>query len=327
MKNFFVFLCFTFALLLVGGAVLISLQDPQTVNVQSAAPDEVTDLSTAAYVSLPAIETLQYAEEQATDIRNGSDDYEQAALDQLFAAARKLDTVADGCTVICDCMVSKDGNYIKEMDDYPLGIDGSLDDAVYDNLIDRTIGETVTVQDVAGFEDLEETGMDLMITIKQILDIPYPVTDNYMKNNTEYQSFTDMVQQMAGGEDRAERQSARESTISSLLDYVVSHTTYVDFPDAILKQELEVIRKEEYPDAQYEDARDSLKRIMCIKAIIETHNVIPKEEEEERWQEYLAKEGNGLSPYELSRERYLIFEDDVINYLYKVIEIIPNDEG
>ena len=322
MKKFFVFLCFSFALLLVCGAVLLSIQEPQTSNVQSAAPEVITDLDTAAYVSLPAIEMLQYTEE-GTDTEAVSNDYEQAAIDQLFATAKKLDAVTDDCTVICDCMVSKDGNYIKEMTDYPLSIDSDLPDTVRDNLTGKTAGETITIQDVEGFEDVEEPGIDLMVTVKQVLGIPYPVTDNYMKKNTEYQSFSDMVRQLAGGDDRAERQNTRQSTISSLLDYVVSLTTFVDFPDVILKQELEVVRSQVDPNAQYEDARESLKKIMCIKAILETHDVIPEEEEQERWQEYLETDGSTLQPYEQSRERYLIFEEDVINYLYKVIEIIP----
>ena len=99
---------------------------------------------------------------------------------------------------------------------------------------------------------------------------------------------------------------------------MIAKTTFITIPDSLCKEEYEVLQKED-PSSTYEDARESLKKIFFIATVVKEKGLATNEEIDKRASDIMSNEG--LTQYEKERARYLLYEEDVTNYVYKNIKI------
>ena len=158
------------------------------------------------------------------------------------------------------------------------------------------------------------------ITISDILNMPYPVTDDYIQNNTEYDSVHDMCSALKNDASGEAKEIAREHTINSLIDTMMEQTTFIQLPESLIQRELEVLQKDD-PNATYEQAKHSLYKIFFIASVIKNDGVATKTDLEKRYEKLDKSEKEGLSKYEIERKKYLLFEEDVVTSIYKKVQI------
>ena len=190
-------------------------------------------------------------------------------------------------------------------------------DDVYTALNNAKKGDTVRVTDTT-FNGVEDASVD--ITISDILNMPYPVTDDYIQNNTEYDSVHDMCSALKNDASGEAKEIAREHTINSLIDTMMEQTTFIQLPESLIQRELEVLQKDD-PNATYEQAKHSLYKIFFIASVIKNDGVATKTDLEKRYEKLDKSEKEGLSKYEIERKKYLLFEEDVVTSIYKKVQI------
>lgn len=102
--------------------------------------------------------------------------------------------------------------------------------------------------------------------------MPYPVTDNYIGENTEYQSLYDMRTELINDSSGEAKQLARTHTINTLIDTMMSQTTFIQLPESLIMKELDALKRDN-PDATYEEAKHSLYKIFFIATVIKDYDV------------------------------------------------------
>lgn len=116
------------------------------------------------------------------------------------------------------------------------------------------------------------------------------------------------------------KEIAREHTINTLIDTMMEQTTFIKLPDSLIMKELEVLQKEN-PNATYDDAKHSLYKIFFIATVIDNYDIATKTDIEKRYSKLDASETEDLTPYEVERKKYLLFEEDVVTCIYKKVGI------
>ena len=326
MKKVIVFLCFgTAAACLLTAAFQINKtktgMDKYVVTTNTVRnPELLSEINISSYVSLPASFEAVSIEEQADDMEINEENVDAIIFEQLLARAAKSEQVKNDELLIVNYSVTSDNELVERETDYKLGYgynSEEMDSDVYNSLKEASIGVPLHLEDVdfAGYEDVT-----LDIEIKDIYDMPYPVTDNYVKNNTEYSSLSDMRTRMLQDASDTATSLARNETIGSLISRMMKQTTFLSAPDSLVLKELEVLQKED-ERATYEDAQDSLDKIMFIAAVLSKYDIADQADIQERFDSLPEDDRNEMSEYEAERQKYLLFEDDVTNYIYKKIKI------
>ena len=146
-----------------------------------------------------------------------------------------------------------------------------------------------------------------------------------MQKNTEYTSLDDMVRNTINKDKQQNRTERREKTMSELLDSVLKKTTFVSIPESLVEEELKVLNRDG-ENHTFKEAEESLKKIFLIEAINDKYKLVSSAEMEKRADAEISSSGKEYSDYERQRLEYLECEDDVVNFLYKTIEIVEKDE-
>ena len=328
MKKMVVFLCF-----LAGAACFISAglyvnkekaglneYAEQTVT-KVKSPELLSEINMPQYVSLPAsfydidiVEDLDNIEVTETNV-------DDVMYEQLLKSANYLQNVAgDGETLIVDYTITQGGAVQEVKSNYMLGYSKNTkayDETVYNALKNMVIGSPVHVEGVT-FNGYDNATVD--ITIINIIDMPYPVTDQYISQNTEYSNVYDMRTALINDSSGEAKKIAREHTISTLIDTMMDQTTFITLPESLINKEFEALQKDD-PNATYEEAKHSLYKIFFIASVMKNYDVATKTDMEKRYAKLDASETNGLSAYEVERKKYLLFEEDVVTCIYKKVQI------
>lgn len=276
----------------------------------------ISELKTEQYVSLPVLEGMIILEDAAmhTDLS------EKEAYEMLFQSAKRINVVEGECTVIANCTLSKNGLFVERFTAYPIGIHKlHTSEVIEDALSGKENGSVVKVEGIS-FEG--NTGIDLSITITEILDMPYPVSNTYMKKHTEYSSLEDMKRKQENRVNQESMHYTRQDTMSRLLTEVITNTTFMELPQVLIEQEFQLL-KNENPDALYSEAREQLKKLLVIHVILENYDLTSEADAENRYRTYIEKYGkkDAMSEYEKERLMLLLYEEDVVNLIYKKVEI------
>lgn len=323
---------FLICLFLLGGCafcaagMLISSYSPLT-NTESegaSSPTLYSQINVNDYVSLPVLEGLSVTE---ASVEEGTLDWETAeeqATQTILGTASELSSAAKNCTLSVNLTISKDGEFIEEHSDYLIGYGSEdLPEALEESLEGISAGETIQSLSVDSY--LGHNNVDLTIQINKIYALQYPFTDDYIKNHTEYSTLEEMIRALIRNSEDEERSSQLESTLDGLLDAVLEKTTFTKIPSSLCDEELAVLN-EDGEDHYYSEAETSVKRILLIKSINTRYSLVSESEAESRLNSWLDENGD-VSEYVSERQKILLCEDDVVNYLYKTIEIIDDTES
>ena len=314
MKKIIIALCFLAALGVLVAAVLLQKIESTMVDPEltvSKNPKLLSDIDIVSYVSLPVFKTIKVNESYDID----QDDADKAALDKLLVTAKKLESIEDDSTAFVDITVSNLNEYVDSKTDVPFYVTKSGNTEIYSALSGKQTGEFVKVDRV----DFESYGIvDLQFVIGDIYAIPYPVTDSYMKANTNYSTFYEMKMDMVTSNAFSEISEKRAETLQNLIPSMIKKTTFMSFPDSLCKEEYAVLQSQD-PDATYEDARESLKKIFFIATVVKEKDLASSKDMDERAAEIMSDDT--LSEYEKERGRILLYEEDVIDNIYKSISI------
>lgn len=277
----------------------------------------ISDMDLDEYVSLPVFEGI-ILEETASQLDYA--EVEKSVETALLESAGTLDTVEGDCTISATCAISQEGEYKETMNNYLIGASssGTKQNNLNKLLNGLHVGESARYEPENEFEGY--SGAEVYITIKEIYDIPYPITDKYMEAHTEYSSFKDMVDSTYNSSASTERTRVRKETMDNLIGTLIGRTTFQTFPEALCNEELEVLKKEG-TDPEYQDAVSSLKRIFFLAAVIEKNGIANADDLEMRVQQYEEEAGITLDGYEKDRMQFLLYEEDVKNFIYKTITI------
>lgn len=331
MKKIAVLLLFGLAAGCIVSAILLpSKTETPTVNTDHSNRELTLDnVDVNAYVSLPVFQSMEVSADTLANWNSNSENIsdqeiqetgsseELAAFKILTQTARSAPVAQENMTVISDVTLSKENTFIDQFADIPVCINDNLPKEICDNLIGCKSGDTCTVLGVKSFMDIEN--IDVTIIVKDIFDIPYPVTDQYMKKNTEYNSFSEFVSTLELDQHTQIQSDIRDKVMENLIPYTMSLATFVEPPEQMIKMEMDILKKDN-SQIQYEDARQSLKHILYLKAIIEKYEVMPEIELKERSSQF-DSELDDIDGYEKMREKYLSFEQDIMYYLLKTIKI------
>lgn len=328
MKNFFAGLFILLGVGCLGVAGFSAYQDrivsPQVSNVSS--PTLFSQVDVSSYVSLPVLEGMQVEEEVE---EKNYDDTEKEITDTILKNAGELKKVTEECTVSMDFTISQKGKYVDRKKEYLVGIGNrTLPSDVEEKLIGMKKGDSTDLGKVEEF--LTYSNKEVYVKINAIYNIEYPITDDYMTKNTEYSSLEDMVRSTINKDKQHNRTERREKTMSELLDNVLKKTTFVTIPDSLIDEELKVLNKDGEKHT-FKEAETSLKKIFLIGAINEKYKLVSASEMQKRADAQISSSGQEYSDYEKQRLQYLECEEDVVNLLYKTIEIVeknnPDDSG
>ena len=328
MKNFFAGLFILLGVGCLGVAGFSAYQDrivsPQVSNVSS--PTLFSQVDVSSYVSLPVLEGMQVEEEVE---EKNYDDTEKEITDTILKNAGELKKVTEECTVSMDFTISQKGKYVDRKKEYLVGIGNrTLPSDVEEKLIGMKKGDSTDLGKVEEF--LTYSNKEVYVKINAIYNIEYPITDDYMSKNTEYSSLEDMVRSTINKDKQQNRTERREKTMSELLDNVLKKTTFVTIPDSLIDEELKVLNKDGEKHT-FKEAETSLKKIFLIGAINEKYKLLSASEMQKRADDQISSSGQEYSDYEKQRLQYLECEEDVVNLLYKTIEIVeknnPDDSG
>ena len=150
--------------------------------------------------------------------------------------------------------------------------------------------------------------------------MPCPVTDKYISENTEYKSVANMKSYLMNDSSGEAKQIARTHTINTLIDTMMSQTTFIKLPESLIMKELDALKKDN-PDDTYEEAKHSLYKIFFIATVIKDYDIATLTDIEKRYAKLDDSEKEGLSDYEIERKKYLLFEDDVVTCIYKKVQV------
>ena len=197
MKKAIVFLCFFGgAACFISAGLYINKNNAGMINTTQESvqkvksPELLSDINMTQYVSLPASFSDIDIVEDLDNIEVTEDNVNDIIYDKLLSTATHLSTASDdGILLMVDYTVTKNGAVVDTQTNFKLGYnqDSELyDEKFHDALKDVAIGTPVHIEDVF-FNGNENATVDLTVT--NIYNMPYPVTDNYIGENTEYQRF------------------------------------------------------------------------------------------------------------------------------------------
>ena len=114
--------------------------------------------------------------------------------------------------------------------------------------------------------------------------------------------------------------------MGELLDRVLEKTTFVSIPDSLIEEELKVFDKDGEKHT-FNEAEQSLKKVFLIEAVNEKYKLVSAAEMEKRAKDVIDSSNAEYSEYEKQRLQYLECEEDVVNFLYKTIDIVDKEES
>ena len=331
-KKIVVFLCFfAGATCFISAGLYINRQnaglEPQKTEETVSkvkSPELLSEIDMTSYVSLPESFSDIDITEDLDNIEVTDDNVQDVMYEQLDKTADRLGSVQsasrDNITLIVDYTVTQKGKVKEVKSNFKMAYSDNskiYSNDVYTALNNAKKGDTVRVTDT-NFNGVEDVSVD--ITISDILNMPYPVTDDYIQNNTEYDSVHDMCSALKNDASGEAKEIAREHTINSLIDTMMEQTTFIQLPESLIQRELEVLQKDD-PNATYEQAKHSLYKIFFIASVIKNDGVATKTDLEKRYEKLDKSEKEGLSKYEIERKKYLLFEEDVVTSIYKKVQI------
>lgn len=289
-------------------------------------PELLSEINMTSYVSLPASFSDVDIVEDLDNIEVTEENVDTVMYDQLFSTARHLATVdGDDKLIVANYTITKDGQVKDVKNDAYIGY--SQKSEMYDDTIKRALSGAVVGTPIhvegAKFDGVEDAIVD--ITITDIYDMPYPVTNNYIKDNTGYENIYDMRAALMNDSSGEAKRIARDHTIKTLIDTMMNQTTFIKLPESLIMKELEVLQKED-PSATYDDAKYSLYKVFFIASVIENYDVATKTDMEKRFNSLDDTEKEDLSEYEAERLKFLLFEEDVVTCLYKKVDIKSTNE-
>lgn len=292
---------------------------------KSGSPELLSDVNMPSYVSLPASFSNIDIVEDLDDIEVTEENADEVMYEQLISSAGKLSEVSEDTLLLVNYTVTKNNEVEAVESGLRLGYSERsvlYDRTVYDTLNGLTAGSPVRLEGVF-FNGYSDCTLD--ITVTDIYDMPYPVTDEYIKEKTEYESVSAMRSHLindAGGE---AKEIARENTISKLIDIMMDQTTFIRMPDSLVARELQLVQKDN-PGATYDDAKRSLQRIFFIAAVISNYDIAAQSDMDKRFDNLPEAEKEGLDEYEAERQKYLLYEEDVVMCIYRKVNI-SDQEG
>lgn len=331
-KKIVVFLCFfAGATCFISAGLYINRQnaglEPQKTEETVSkvkSPELLSEIDMTSYVSLPESFSDIDITEDLDNIEVTDDNVQDVMYEQLDKTADRLGLVqsdkGNNTTLIVDYTITQKSKVKEVKSNFKMAYSGKskiYSDDVYTALNNAKKGDTVRVTDTT-FNGVENASVD--ITISDILNMPYPVTDKYIQNNTEYDSVHDMCSALKNDASGEAKEIAREHTINSLIDTMMEQTTFIQLPESLIQRELEVLQKDN-PNATYEQAKHSLYKIFFIASVIKNDGVATKTDMEKRYEKLDKSEKEGLSKYEIERKKYLLFEEDVVTSIYKKVQI------
>ena len=313
---------FAMAGLCVAGAVTNERMKSGFANhAKTLVPALLSDINIPQYVSLPVLQSITIEEAEIA----GYKDAEKEALNSVVNMADKLQYVDRACTALIDYTVSKDNEFLDRQYDflYYVPMDKNLmDGRLMEAFHGKGTGEMFSVMSV---KFLDYQNADVQITIKELYDMPYPLTDQYMAKHTEYASFAAMASAIREEHDKEKRDHTRTSTVNSLLATAIDRTTFVSIPDSLVQEEYKALNNNSGENSYtYEDARKNLRKIFFIAAAIEEYDIASSQALDVRADNYIRTNGIQASDYERERLRYLLYEDEVTNYIYKNVRLVKS---
>lgn len=325
MKKILIIICLLGGCAFCAAGILISSYSPSanTVIEDSNSPTLYSQIDVDDYVSLPVLEGLSVTEASVEEGTLDWDTAEEQAIEKILGTASELSAATQNCTLLVDMTISRDGQFLDEYSDYLIGygyedLPETLKEA-FEGIASGASIQSLRVDSYLGYEDV-----DLNIQVKHIYNLEYPFTDEYIKNHTEYTTLEDMIRALIRNSEDASRTSQLETTMEGLLDAVLAKTTFTKIPSSLCDEELAVLN-EDGDDHYYNEAETSVKRILLIKSINSRYSLVSESEAESRLNTWLDTNGE-VSEYASERQKILLCEDDVVNYLYKTIEIISDNE-
>lgn len=287
----------------------------------NVSPELLSDIDMASYVSLPASFANIDIVENLDDISVTEDNVDDVMYGQLLSSASHLGTVErDGIMLVMNYTITQ-GHEVKDVQsDYWIGYNSKssqYDETVHEALFGVSPGTPVHMEGVF-FKGVSDAIVDLTIT--DIYEMPYPVTDKYIKDKTEYSSVSDMRAELLNDANGEAKAMARQQTISGLIDSMLEQTTFVRLPESLVVKELEVLQAEN-PTATYDDAKYSLRRIFFIAAVIKNYDIAESADMDKRYENLPESEKSGLDEYSAERKKYLLYEEDVVTCIYRKINI------
>lgn len=299
------------------------VNDTQTTQITQKQPELLSDINLSSYASLPAAFEAVTISEDTDNAKITQDNVEDVIYKQLFATASHPDVIEDGCSLKVDFSITQNGQVSDRKTDYIIGYDQkNMSKNVYDALKEKSAGDTLRVEDA----EFAGSGTGIVdISIRDIYGMPYPVTDKYIAQNTEYASLSDMKAKLVQNAESTVRVQTRQQTLSGLIDEMMKQSTFVTAPDSLVIKELEVLKKDN-PDATYSDAQHSFYKLAFIAAMLKKYDIADTSEVERRYAALPEKKRNSFTQYEAEREKYLLFEDDVTNYIYRKVQISSDAE-
>lgn len=253
------------------------------------------------------------------------DDTEKEIVDTLLKNAGELKKVSEECTVSMDFTISQKGKFVERKKNYLVGIGNrTLDPDIEEKLIGMKPGDSADLGKVEEF--LKYKNKEVYVKVNAVYNIEYPITDDYMQKNTEYSSLDDMVRGTINKDKQQNRTQRREKTMGELLDRVLEKTTFVSIPDSLIEEELKVLDKDGEKHT-FKEAEQSLKKVFLIEAVNEKYKLVSAAEMEKRAKDVIESSNAEYSEYEKQRLQYLECEEDVVNFLYKTIDIVEKEES
>ena len=196
-KKIVVFLCFfAGATCFISAGLYINRQnaglEPQKTEETVSkvkSPELLSEIDMTSYVSLPESFSDIDITEDLDNIEVTDDNVQDVMYEQLDKTADRLGSVQldsnDNITLIVDYTVTQKGKVKEVKSNFKMAYSDNskiYNDDVYTALNNAKKGDTVRVTDTT-FNGVEDASVD--ITISDILNMPYPVTDDYIQNNTE----------------------------------------------------------------------------------------------------------------------------------------------
>ena len=224
-----------------------------------------------------------------------------------------------------DFTISQIGKFVERKKNYLVGIGNrTLDPDIEEKLIGMKPGDSADLGKVEEF--LKYKNKEVYVKVNAVYNIEYPITDDYMQKNTEYSSLDDMVRGTINKDKQQNRTQRREKTMGELLDRVLEKTTFVSIPDSLIEEELKVLDKDGEKHT-FKEAEQSLKKVFLIEAVNEKYKLVSAAEMEKRAKDVIESSNAEYSEYEKQRLQYLECEEDVVNFLYKTIDIVEKEES
>ena len=189
MKKKIVFTLFGAGFLFLGAALMSSVPKNeayyQEQNVSSS-PLNLSDVCMEEYVSLPVFEGMEI--EESTTVED-DEVAQKEAYQEILKTADKLTVPNKNSTIICDITISKNKEFLDKYEDQSIGTKSDFGAALLKILGVDTSQKNIRME--WAYNDIEDATYDIII--KEIYNIPFPITKDYMQKHTQYDSFSSMV--------------------------------------------------------------------------------------------------------------------------------------